>query len=151
MHGNLSSLFPPSYNPGATRSNPGTPLVLEAAPCPPSPPHLRWVSQRLGCPPGAEWKASGSLLTSACPEHRWNSGRTWAIPSPSFPRPLIKFPQHGASHNCEAEKSCLHIFISSTWIYFLKRRKLHMFVLSRCNLGEVHSLDCVSMVFLMCS
>ena len=37
------------------------------------------VAQRLGCPPGAEWKASGSPPVSTCPEHRRNSGQMWAI------------------------------------------------------------------------
>lgn len=50
-----------------------------AAPCPPL---FEW-GQWLRCPPGAERKVSGSPPTSACPDHRRNSGRTWAILPPS--------------------------------------------------------------------
>jgi hypothetical protein len=43
------------------------------------------VGQRLGCPPEAEWKASGSPPASACPEHRRNSGLMWvSFPFPHF-------------------------------------------------------------------
>jgi hypothetical protein len=48
------------------------------------------LGQRLECPPRAEWKAPGNPPTSACPEHRWNSGQTWAIlPPPTFPGPFL--------------------------------------------------------------
>jgi hypothetical protein len=39
---------------------------------------IEW-GQWLKCPPGAEWKTSGSYPTSACPEHRRNSGQAQAI------------------------------------------------------------------------
>jgi hypothetical protein len=49
--------------------------------------HLpHWVVQRLGCPPRAEWKVSGSPPTSTCSKHRWNSGGVWVLP-PLLPRP----------------------------------------------------------------
>ena len=49
-------------------------------------------------PTRAEWKVSGNLPTSAWPEHRWNSGWTWAIysPSPFFLRPLVS--SHSSVH-----------------------------------------------------
>jgi hypothetical protein len=51
--------------------------------CPLSSP-IEW-GQWLRCLPGVEWKASGSPPMSVCPEHRRNSGWTWAPPFLLFP------------------------------------------------------------------
>ena len=77
--------------PGIQDITPGSLLVSGAAPCPP-PSQVGWMPTR------AEWKVSGNLPTSAWPEHRWNSGWTWAIysPSPFFLRPLVS--SHSSVH-----------------------------------------------------
>jgi hypothetical protein len=80
---NLSSLFPLSHSPGGT----GRGLWAPRLGCPLSTPCR--VCQRLGCRPRAEWKASGSPPDSACPEHRWNYGRTWVLPPPLSPGPFL--------------------------------------------------------------
>jgi hypothetical protein len=82
------SLSPLSHNPRATGCRPGAPDQ--------GLPLVHPLGQWLRCPPGAEWKASGSPPTSTCPEHRRNSGQTQAIlPPSSFPSP--PFSSHSSS------------------------------------------------------
>jgi hypothetical protein len=114
MHGNLSSLSPLSHNPGL-QSIPRGPFWFWGLPLvhPPPPPHTCQMDQRLGCPPGTEWKGSGSPLMSFCPEHRWTSGGTWVLPPPSFPRPPFR------SHNGEKTEAwhrtaCLILSLDET-------------------------------------
>ena len=65
-----------------------------AAPCLPP---FKW-GQWLICQPGAEWKMSGSPPTSACPEHRWKSGRYVSYP-PSLFLPLLVSTVHYDNYN----------------------------------------------------
>ena len=86
------SLSPLSHNPRAEGVTLGH-LVSGAAPCPPPAMWGQWL-HTARCPPRAKWKASGSPPTSACPEHRWNSGRACAFPPfLSSPGPPFSF-QH---------------------------------------------------------
>jgi hypothetical protein len=81
LHGNLSpsALSNITLGPGAPGIRGWLPLVQ---------PPAEW-GQWLICPPRAEWKVSGSPPTSACPEHKRNSGWRWALSLPLLPLHLL--------------------------------------------------------------